>query len=76
MVAAWLAQLLDAEVACQVAAFLHGAAGDMAAESEGQVAMTAGDLARHIGSAFERVMHPPTPAGPSDRDAPRRSAPA
>ena len=76
MVAAWLAQLLDAEAACQVAVFLHGAAGDMAAESEGQVAMTAGDLVRHIGSAFERVMRPPGPPGPTDRDAARRPASA
>ena len=54
MLAAWLAQLLDAEAACRLAVFLHGAAGDMAAANEGQVAMTAGDLARHIGRAFER----------------------
>ena len=30
MIAAWLAQLLDAEAACRLAVFLHGAAGDLA----------------------------------------------
>ena len=59
MLAAWLAQLLDAEAACQLAVFLHGVAGDLAAESEGQAAMTAGDLVRHIGAAFQRLARPP-----------------
>jgi NAD(P)H-hydrate epimerase len=55
MLAAWLAQLLDAEAACQLAVFLHGAAGDLAAAELGQVAMTAGDLLRSIGAATERL---------------------
>jgi NAD(P)H-hydrate epimerase len=59
MLAAWLAQLLDAEAACQLAVFLHGAAGDLAAESEGQASMTAGDLVRHIGAASQRMARPP-----------------
>ena len=37
MIAAWLAQLLDAEAACRLAVFLHGAAGDLAEAREGQV---------------------------------------
>ena len=41
MIAAWLAQLLDAEAACKLAVYLHGAAGDLAADDEGEVAMTA-----------------------------------
>src|SRR5205823_12213683 len=45
MVAAWLAQLLDAEAACKIAVYLHGLAGDLAEVDEGEVAMTAGDLA-------------------------------
>lgn len=52
MVAAWLAQLLDAEAACRVAVFLHGAAGDLAAAVQGQAAMTAVDLAESIGKAM------------------------
>ena len=51
MIAAWLAQLLDAEAACQLAVYLHGMAGDLAKADEGEVSMTAGDLAAHIGDA-------------------------
>ena len=51
MLAAWLAQLLDAEAACQLAVYLHGMAGDLAEADEGEVAMTAGDLAAHLGDA-------------------------
>ena len=52
MIAGWLAQLLDAEAACKLAVFLHGMAGDLAESDEGEVGMTAGDLARHIGPAI------------------------
>ena len=51
MVAAWLAQLLDAEAACKLAVYLHGMAGDLAEADEGEISMTAGDLAGHIGDA-------------------------
>jgi NAD(P)H-hydrate epimerase len=44
MVAAWLAQLLDAEAACKLAVYLHGMAGDLAEADEGEVSMTAVDL--------------------------------
>jgi NAD(P)H-hydrate epimerase len=52
MIAAWLAQLLDAEAACKIAVFLHGAAGDLAEAECGQVAMTATDLLEHLGAAI------------------------
>jgi NAD(P)H-hydrate epimerase len=51
MIAAWLAQLLDAEAACKLAVYLHGMAGDLADADEGEVSMTAADLAGHIGDA-------------------------
>jgi ADP-dependent NAD(P)H-hydrate dehydratase / NAD(P)H-hydrate epimerase len=51
MIAGWLAQLLDAEAACTLAVYLHGMAGDLAEADEGEVSMTAGDLAGHIGDA-------------------------
>ena len=51
MIAAWLGQLLDAEAACKLAVYLHGAAGDLAAADVGEVAMTAGDLIEHLGDA-------------------------
>jgi NAD(P)H-hydrate epimerase len=52
MVAAWLAQTLDAEAACRLAVFLHGAAGDLAEGSVGQASLTAGDLVEHLGDAL------------------------
>ena len=57
MVAAWLAQLLDAEAACRIAVFLHGAAGDLAETSHGQVSMTATDLLAHLGDALAVLMN-------------------
>jgi NAD(P)H-hydrate epimerase len=55
MIAAWLAQLLDAEAACRLAVFLHGAAGDLAAMHEGEVSTTASDLAACLGEALRRL---------------------
>ena len=55
VIAAWLAQLLDAEAACRLAVFLHGAAGDLAEASEGQVAMTAMDLVADLGRALNQL---------------------
>ena len=51
MIAAWLAQLLDAEAACKLAVYLHGMAGDLAEADEGEVAMTSADVAGHIADA-------------------------
>jgi hydroxyethylthiazole kinase-like uncharacterized protein yjeF len=62
MIAAWLAQLLDAEAACRLAVFLHGAAGDLAEAQEGQVAMTATDLLDHLGDALTGLMNRSRPA--------------
>ena len=56
MIAAWLAQLLDAEAACRIAVFLHGAAGDLAEGSHGQVAMTATDLVARLGDALNQLV--------------------
>ncbi|HEV8209547.1 MAG TPA: NAD(P)H-hydrate dehydratase [Vicinamibacterales bacterium] len=52
MIAAWLAQLLDAEAACRLAVYLHGLAGDLAEADEGEVSMTASDVAGHLGDAM------------------------
>jgi NAD(P)H-hydrate epimerase len=51
IIAAFLAQLLDAEAACRLAVFLHGIAGDLAEASEGEISMTATDLLARIGDA-------------------------
>ena len=58
MIAAWLAQLLDAEAACCLAVFLHGAAGDMVETSEGQVAMIASDIVAALGRTLTQLMTP------------------
>jgi len=57
MVAAWLAQLLDAEAACRIAVFLHGAAGDLTENACGQVAMTATDVLDHLGDAVTALLN-------------------
>jgi NAD(P)H-hydrate epimerase len=58
MIAAWLAQLLDAEAACRLAVFLHGAAGDLAEASQGQAGMIATDLLDHLGGALKGLIEP------------------
>jgi NAD(P)H-hydrate epimerase len=50
-IAGWLAQLMDAAVACQLGVYLHGLAGDLAEADVGEVAMTAVDLLDHLGDA-------------------------
>src|SRR4029450_10247305 len=52
MIAAWLAPLLDAQAACKLAVYLHGMAGDLAEADEGEVSMTASDVAGHLGDAM------------------------
>jgi NAD(P)H-hydrate epimerase len=52
MIAAWLAQLLDAESAARLAVYLHGHAGDLSDADEGEHAMTAGDIVAHLGDAL------------------------
>jgi NAD(P)H-hydrate epimerase len=58
MIAGWLAQLRDAEHACLLAVYLHGAAGDRAAGDEGEVSMIAGDLLGRIGSGVLDLVSP------------------
>jgi ADP-dependent NAD(P)H-hydrate dehydratase / NAD(P)H-hydrate epimerase len=67
IVAGWLGHLLDAEVACKLGVFLHGAAGDLAEAAEGEVALTASDVLAHLGDAVleltarKRTPRPPAP---------------
>ena len=58
MVAAWLGQLGDAAAACNASVYLHGLAGDLAAGSSGEVAMTASDLAAALGRAVKETIDP------------------
>jgi NAD(P)H-hydrate epimerase len=52
MVAAWFAQILDAEGACKLAVYLHGSAGDLADADEGENALIATDIAARLGDAL------------------------
>ena len=55
VIAAWLAQLLDAEAATRVGVHLHGRAGDLAAAAVGMPALVAGDVLRYLGAAWRDV---------------------
>ena len=56
VMAAWLAQIKDVKGACQVAVYLHGAAGDLAAERQGEVALIASDVVESLGQALRGTM--------------------
>ena len=51
MIAGWLAQLLDAEAACRLGVYLHGACRRSGEADDGEVAMTAADLLTYLGDA-------------------------
>jgi NAD(P)H-hydrate epimerase len=51
MIAAWFAQILDAEGACKLAVYLHGTAGDLAEADEGEIALLPTDIAARLGDA-------------------------
>jgi NAD(P)H-hydrate epimerase len=51
MIAAWFAQLLDADAAACLGVYLHGLAGDLADADEGEQALTASDIVGHLGDA-------------------------
>jgi NAD(P)H-hydrate epimerase len=55
MVAAWAAQLLDAEAAAQLAVYLHGLAGDLAEADDSDVSLVAGDLITRLGDAVAEL---------------------
>jgi NAD(P)H-hydrate epimerase len=56
VVAAWMAQLLDPEAACRAGVYLHGRAGDLAASELGQPALTASDVIRNLGPAWQETL--------------------
>ena len=51
VIAAWIAQTGDLETACALGVYLHGAAGDLAADEQGEVGMIASDLLLALGPA-------------------------
>ena len=52
VLAVWMAQLQDIEIACGLGVCLHGLAGDLAAAEQGHAGLIASDLARHLGPAL------------------------
>jgi hydroxyethylthiazole kinase-like uncharacterized protein yjeF len=56
VVAAWVAQLLDPEAACRAGVYLHGRAGDLASAELGQPALTATDIVRNLGLAWQETL--------------------
>ena len=52
VLAAWSAQLLDADAACKVAVYVHGMAGDIAQVDKGEISMSASDLTEHLSTAL------------------------
>ena len=55
-ITALLGQGIDGFEASQLGAYLHGYAGDIAAESLGQPSLTAGDLIDYLPEAFRRTL--------------------
>jgi len=53
LIVSFLAQGLNAFDAACAACFLHGQAGDLAAEEEGEASLVAGDIIRYIGKAWK-----------------------
>ena len=53
---ALLAQGYKPEVASLISMYVHGLAGDLAAETQGDFGVTAGDIAANIGKAFNLIM--------------------
>lgn len=55
VIAAFMAQGLRPEIAASVGVFIHGLAGDMAADAFGEYGMVASDIADYVGRAIRKV---------------------
>ena len=55
--AAWLGQLGHPEAACRVAVYLHGLAGDLAADGHGEAGLIASDVVDALPQAETETMH-------------------
>ena len=58
-----LAEGYSPKDSCILGVYLHGIAGDIAAEIISQEAMIAGDIIDCIGEAFKKIIPPPSPKG-------------
>ncbi|MCC6163440.1 MAG: NAD(P)H-hydrate dehydratase [Acidobacteria bacterium] len=66
VVAAWLAQLRDAEGAARLGVYVHGQAGDIARADLGETALVATDLLDHLGDAVVALTSDADDAGDED----------
>ncbi len=66
--AAWLGQLGRADIACQVAVYVHGLAGDIAADERQAMALTATDVVKHLGHAVTETVQDGDPDDEEDED--------
>lgn len=55
MITALLAQGYTPEISCMAAVFVHGLAGDIAAEEKGQISLIASDIVEKIPEAFKKI---------------------
>ncbi len=55
IIAALMAQGYRPEAAALAGVYIHGVAGDMAAETEGQYGVTAADIAANVGRAIKTI---------------------
>jgi NAD(P)H-hydrate epimerase len=58
IVAGLAAQGADPQAAATAGVYVHGLAGDLAAEAEGRRSLVAGDLLEYLGPAFRRLLGP------------------
>ena len=56
VIAAFIAQGYNPEISALLAVYVHGVAGDIAADEHGQYGVTAGDIADNIGKAIAKTM--------------------
>ena len=59
LIAALIAQGLDVSTAACTAVYLHGSAGDIAAEKTGEMSLIASDIIDHFPAAVQRVLNHP-----------------
>jgi NAD(P)H-hydrate epimerase len=55
IIAAWIGQLRDVGAAVRLAVYLHGLAGDLARDKEGEIGLIAGDITAHLGDAVREL---------------------
>jgi NAD(P)H-hydrate epimerase len=59
VIAALLAQGLEAFAAAQMGTYLHGLAGDLARDAQGETSLIASDLLTYLPAAFQTLSHAP-----------------